>query len=159
MAPGPRVAEPGGVAHTCTGRDAYGVSDATLSSVPTSPTANVTAAAPNTTAATVTAVRAGRANGAASPSVTAPRHRMQPRQCPVREVSVTRPRRPARGDRLDGAHPAGPERRWHRAGHSAEHFISLSTVKTHITRIQNKLGARNRVEIAAWSWENRIMGE
>jgi DNA-binding NarL/FixJ family response regulator len=36
-------------------------------------------------------------------------------------------------------------------------FISLSTVKTHITRIQSKLGVRNRVEIAAWSWENRIM--
>ena len=39
---------------------------------------------------------------------------------------------------------------------AAELFISLSTVKTHITRIQNKLGVRNRVEIAAWSWENRI---
>jgi DNA-binding NarL/FixJ family response regulator len=42
---------------------------------------------------------------------------------------------------------------------AAELFISLSTVKTHITRIQNKLGVRNRVEIAAWSWENRIMGQ
>ena len=42
---------------------------------------------------------------------------------------------------------------------AAELFISLSTVKTHITRIQNKLGARNRVEIAAWSWENRIMDQ
>ena len=40
---------------------------------------------------------------------------------------------------------------------AAELFISLSTVKTHITRIQGKLGVRNRVEIAAWSWENRIM--
>jgi DNA-binding NarL/FixJ family response regulator len=39
---------------------------------------------------------------------------------------------------------------------AAELFISLSTVKTHITRIQNKLGVRNRVEIAAWSWENRV---
>jgi DNA-binding NarL/FixJ family response regulator len=39
---------------------------------------------------------------------------------------------------------------------AAELFISLSTVKTHITRIQNKLGARNRVEIATWSWENRV---
>jgi DNA-binding NarL/FixJ family response regulator len=39
---------------------------------------------------------------------------------------------------------------------AAEHFISLSTVKTHITHIQTKLGVRNRVEIAAWSWENRI---
>jgi DNA-binding NarL/FixJ family response regulator len=40
---------------------------------------------------------------------------------------------------------------------AAELFISLSTVKTHITRIQHKLRARNRVEIAAWAWENRIM--
>jgi DNA-binding NarL/FixJ family response regulator len=42
---------------------------------------------------------------------------------------------------------------------AAELFISLSTVKTHITRIQSKLGVRNRVEIAAWSWEHRIMDE
>lgn len=42
---------------------------------------------------------------------------------------------------------------------AAEFFISLSTVKTHITRIQSKLGVRNRVEIAAWSWENRIMDQ
>lgn len=42
---------------------------------------------------------------------------------------------------------------------AAELFISLSTVKTHITRIQNKLGLRNRVEIAVWSWENRIMNQ
>lgn len=37
-------------------------------------------------------------------------------------------------------------------------FISLSTVKTHIARIQDKLDVRNRVEIAAWAWESRIMG-
>jgi DNA-binding NarL/FixJ family response regulator len=42
---------------------------------------------------------------------------------------------------------------------AAELFISLSTVKTHVTRIQNKLGVRNRVEIATWSWENRIMDQ
>ena len=41
---------------------------------------------------------------------------------------------------------------------AAELFISLSTVKTHITRIQDKLGIRNRAELAAWSRENRIMG-
>lgn len=40
---------------------------------------------------------------------------------------------------------------------AAELFISLSTVKTHITRIQTKLGVRNRVEIAAWAWENGVM--
>ncbi len=42
---------------------------------------------------------------------------------------------------------------------AAELFISLSTVKTHITRIQDKLGVRNRVEIAAWSWEHHIASE
>ncbi|GAB3059660.1 response regulator transcription factor [Micromonospora schwarzwaldensis] len=40
---------------------------------------------------------------------------------------------------------------------AAELFISLSTVKSHVSGIQNKLGARNRVEIAAWAWENRII--
>ncbi|MFE7566938.1 response regulator [Streptomyces sp. NPDC057539] len=33
-------------------------------------------------------------------------------------------------------------------------FLSLSTVKTYLTRIQAKLEARNRVEIAAWAWEH-----
>jgi DNA-binding NarL/FixJ family response regulator len=42
---------------------------------------------------------------------------------------------------------------------AGELFLSLSTVKTHIARIQAKLGARNRVEIAAWSWENRIISD
>jgi DNA-binding NarL/FixJ family response regulator len=41
---------------------------------------------------------------------------------------------------------------------AAELFISLSTVKTHVASIQAKLGARNRVEIAAWSWESRLPG-
>ncbi|GAA3023614.1 response regulator transcription factor [Streptosporangium longisporum] len=38
---------------------------------------------------------------------------------------------------------------------AAELFISLSTVKGHISGILTKLGVRNRVEIAAWAWENR----
>jgi DNA-binding NarL/FixJ family response regulator len=38
-----------------------------------------------------------------------------------------------------------------------ELFISLSTVKSHLTSVQRKLGARNRVEIAAWAWESRLM--
>ncbi|MEW9528071.1 response regulator [Microbispora sp. NPDC049125] len=41
---------------------------------------------------------------------------------------------------------------------AAELFISLSTVKSHISGIQAKLGVRNRVEIAAWAWESRLAG-
>ncbi|MDP9868079.1 MULTISPECIES: response regulator [Streptosporangium] len=41
---------------------------------------------------------------------------------------------------------------------AAELFISLSTVKSHTTGIQAKLGVRNRVEIAAWAWKNRLIG-
>ncbi|GAB3159247.1 response regulator transcription factor [Micromonospora sonneratiae] len=40
---------------------------------------------------------------------------------------------------------------------AAELFISLSTVKSHVAGIQAKLGVRNRVEIAAWAWERRIV--
>ncbi len=40
---------------------------------------------------------------------------------------------------------------------AAELFISLSTVKTHLASIQAKLGVRNRVEVAAWAWESRLM--
>ena len=41
---------------------------------------------------------------------------------------------------------------------AAELFISLSTVKSHVSGIQTKLGVRNRVEIAAWAWEHRLVG-
>ncbi|MEW2073803.1 response regulator [Streptomyces sp. NPDC017966] len=34
--------------------------------------------------------------------------------------------------------------------------ISAGTVKTHLTNIQSKLGVRNRVEIAAWTWESGL---
>ncbi len=34
--------------------------------------------------------------------------------------------------------------------------ISVGTVKTHLTNIQGKLGARNRVETAAWAWESGL---
>ncbi|GGU02081.1 hypothetical protein GCM10010272_54030 [Streptomyces lateritius] len=37
---------------------------------------------------------------------------------------------------------------------AAELFVSLSTVKTHLSRAQLKPDARNRVEIAAWAWQS-----
>ncbi|MEV7060793.1 response regulator transcription factor [Streptomyces microflavus] len=36
--------------------------------------------------------------------------------------------------------------------------ITVGTVKTHLTNVQAKLGARNRVEIAAWAWRNGLAG-
>ncbi|MEW2296537.1 response regulator transcription factor [Streptomyces sp. NPDC006743] len=41
---------------------------------------------------------------------------------------------------------------------AAELHVSLSTVKTHLGSVQRKLAARNRVEIAAWAWENGVCG-
>ncbi|GIE94756.1 response regulator [Paractinoplanes rishiriensis] len=40
---------------------------------------------------------------------------------------------------------------------AAELFISIGTVKTHLGSVQTKLNARNRVEIAAWAWERRLV--
>jgi DNA-binding NarL/FixJ family response regulator len=39
----------------------------------------------------------------------------------------------------------------------AELFISLSTVKSHLTSVQQKLGLRNRVELAAWAWQTGLI--
>ncbi|MFB4283336.1 MULTISPECIES: response regulator [unclassified Nonomuraea] len=41
---------------------------------------------------------------------------------------------------------------------AAELCISLSTVKGHVSAVQAKLGMRNRVEVAAWAWERRLVG-
>jgi DNA-binding NarL/FixJ family response regulator len=40
---------------------------------------------------------------------------------------------------------------------AADLTLSLSTVKTHLGRVQEKLSLRNRVEIAAWAWEHGIV--
>lgn len=37
-------------------------------------------------------------------------------------------------------------------------FITPGTVKTHVANIQRKVGARNRVGIAAWVWSSRRSG-
>ncbi|KXK63976.1 LuxR family transcriptional regulator [Micromonospora rosaria] len=36
-------------------------------------------------------------------------------------------------------------------------YISVGTVKTHLGSVQAKLDVRNRVEIAAWAWERRLV--
>ncbi|MQS16123.1 response regulator transcription factor [Streptomyces kaniharaensis] len=36
--------------------------------------------------------------------------------------------------------------------------LSVSTIKSHLSRVQDKLPARNRVEIAAWAWEHGVVG-
>lgn len=38
---------------------------------------------------------------------------------------------------------------------AAELYITLSTVKTHLTSLMTKLGARNRVEIAIWAHQTK----
>jgi len=38
-----------------------------------------------------------------------------------------------------------------------ELFISLGTVKTHLSSLQDKVGARNRVELAAFAWQSGRM--
>ncbi|MEU4566937.1 response regulator transcription factor [Micromonospora sp. NPDC023956] len=41
---------------------------------------------------------------------------------------------------------------------AARLFITVGTVKTHLGSVQTKLNTRNRVEIAAWAWERRLVG-
>ncbi|MEU6644957.1 response regulator transcription factor [Saccharomonospora sp. NPDC046836] len=41
----------------------------------------------------------------------------------------------------------------------AELFLSVSTIKTHLASVQGKIGARNRVEIAAWAWRNGVVDD
>ncbi len=40
---------------------------------------------------------------------------------------------------------------------AAELFISLGTVKTHLSTLQDKVGVRNRVELAAFAWKSGRM--
>jgi len=35
--------------------------------------------------------------------------------------------------------------------------VSLSTVQTHLAQVQARIGARNRVEVAAWAWETGLV--
>jgi DNA-binding NarL/FixJ family response regulator len=40
---------------------------------------------------------------------------------------------------------------------TSELVVSMSTVKTHLSAVQRKLGARNRTEIAIWAWRHRLV--
>ncbi|PRW61901.1 response regulator [Actinopolyspora mortivallis] len=42
---------------------------------------------------------------------------------------------------------------------SSRLYMSLSTVKSHLASVQGKVGARNRVEIAAWAWRTGLMDD
>ena len=42
---------------------------------------------------------------------------------------------------------------------AADLFVSLGTVKTHLSSLQTKIGARNRVELAAFAWKTNRMGD
>ena len=42
---------------------------------------------------------------------------------------------------------------------AGDRFVSLSTVKTHLAHVHAKIGARNRVEVAAWAWETGLVTE
>ena len=75
-------------------------------------------------------------------------------------ADVPRPsgRRPAdrTTHRAGGGGPASPSRGASPTPRSpTELHISLSTVKTHLASLMNKLGARNRVEIAMWAYETK----
>jgi DNA-binding NarL/FixJ family response regulator len=103
----------------------------------------------------IEAVRAASAGDALiSPSVTV---RLLRQLAPARRPAAAEARNQLSERELDIARSIAKGRTNQEI--AAELFISLSTVKTHVTRIQNKLGVRNRVEIATWSWENRIMDQ
>ena len=74
--------------------------------------------------------------------------KQQPADAPVPTVELT-----AREEEIVRAVSRGRTN----AEIGTELFISLSTVKTHISNVQAKLGVRNRVEIASWAWESGLM--
>ncbi|MDT0450573.1 response regulator transcription factor [Streptomyces hesseae] len=99
------------------------------------------------------AVRAAHAGDALiSPSITL---RLLRDLAPARTTSVARPAQPLSAREMEVIHAIARGRT--NLEIAAALFITLSTVKSHLATIQNKLGVRNRVEIAAWAWESRLM--
>lgn len=102
----------------------------------------------------VEAVRAAALGGAlVSPTVTL---RLLRRLAPAGSPAAATPARPLSNREIDVVRAIARGRTNQEI--AAELFISLSTVKSHIFGIQAKLGVRNRTEIAAWAWENGLMG-
>ncbi|TJZ97410.1 response regulator [Actinacidiphila oryziradicis] len=101
----------------------------------------------------VEAVRAASAGDALiSPSITL---RLLRNLAPVRVATAPQPSQPLTERETEVVRAVARGRTNQEI--AAELFISLSTVKGHLTGIQNKLGVRNRVEITAWAWESRLM--
>ncbi|WP_093910476.1 response regulator transcription factor [Streptomyces sp. cf386] len=81
--------------------------------------------------------------------VTAPQSEPTPVVAPVKPAALTEP---LTDRELDVVRLVALGRT--NAEIAAELYVSLSTVKTHLSSVQLKLAARNRVEIAAWAWQN-----
>ncbi|WP_434443110.1 response regulator [Lentzea sp. E54] len=65
------------------------------------------------------------------------------------------PGTPLTGRELDVA--LAVARGWTNAEIADRLRVSLSTVKSHLTNVQGKLGARNRTEIAIWAWRSGLV--
>ncbi|MDX8142531.1 response regulator transcription factor [Lentzea sp. BCCO 10_0061] len=66
-----------------------------------------------------------------------------------------RPGEPLTGRELDVV--LAVARGWTNAEIADRLHVSLSTVKSHLTNVQGKLGARNRTEIAIWAWRSGLL--
>jgi DNA-binding NarL/FixJ family response regulator len=99
------------------------------------------------------AVRAAHAGDALiSPQVTL---RLLRHVAPVRAFAARQPAAPLSEREIEVVQAIAKGRT--NAEIAAELFISLSTVKSHLNSIHNKLGVRNRVEIAGWAWETGLI--
>ena len=102
----------------------------------------------------VEAVRAGaRGDALVSPSVTV---RL------LRHFAASRPPAPSQEDVLTARERdivRAVARGLTNGEVAGELFVTVSTVKTHLASVQTKLGARNRVEVAAWAYRNGLMAE
>lgn len=65
------------------------------------------------------------------------------------------PATPLTGRELDVVLAVG--RGWTNAEIADRLRVSLSTVKSHLARAQDKIGARNRTETAIWAWRNGLL--